>query len=67
MYTRRIVTSPGSQLDISAPNWEQVYKTSVKPGKDGEDGYHGKDGPTGKQVHISLGFPNIKKYVFDGC
>ncbi|KAL9957971.1 hypothetical protein ACROYT_G034931 [Oculina patagonica] len=45
LYTRRIVASPGSQIDVSAPNWDQVYKTRVIAGTDGEDGYDGKDGP----------------------
>ena len=47
LYTRRIVASPGSQMDVSAPNWDQVYKTRVKTGQNGEDGKHGLDGPKG--------------------
>ena len=50
LYTRRIVASPGSQLDFSAPNWNQVYKARVQTEKDGEDGKHGLDGPKGEWV-----------------
>ncbi|KAL9958276.1 hypothetical protein ACROYT_G035272 [Oculina patagonica] len=49
IYAREIIASPGSRIDFSAPNWNQVYQLRVVTGSDGEDGKHGTSGP---QVEI---------------
>jgi len=38
----------GSKLEISAPNWNQEYKSAVTTGRNGEDGKHGVAGPQGE-------------------
>lgn len=45
---RRIIATPGSELDISAPNWNQQFTNRVTTGADGEKGNDGIDGPKGK-------------------
>lgn len=42
---RRIIATPGSELDISAPNWNQQFTNRVTTGADGEKGNDGIDGP----------------------
>lgn len=45
---RRIIATPGSELDISAPNWNQQFTNRVTTGADGEKGNDGIDGPKGE-------------------
>jgi len=47
IYAREIVASIGSKLEISTPNWNQEYKSTVTTGRNGEDGKNGVSGPQG--------------------
>lgn len=51
MFTRVIIGGSGSELDMSAPTWSDgVYKNRVTTGSTGENGKHGFNGPTGKNI-----------------
>ena len=54
VYTREIIASFGSVLNVSAPSWNQIYQTRITAGSNGEDGRHGKNGPRGKQVKFCI-------------
>jgi len=47
IYAREIIASMGSKLEVSAPNWNQEYKSAVTTGRNGEDGKRGVAGPNG--------------------
>lgn len=47
IFAREIISSRGSKIDFSAPNWNQMFKESIRPGKDGESGEPGITGPQG--------------------
>ena len=47
LFTRKIVCSGESELDVSAPRWNQQYEVRVTEGRNGEPGFDGIDGPTG--------------------
>lgn len=53
VYARRIIATPGSELDISAPHWNQQFTNRVTTGADGEKGNDGIDGPKGKWKELS--------------
>ena len=48
MFSRNVVGSTGSRLDVSAPNWRQVYENRVTTASNGENGRNGIAGPTGE-------------------
>ena len=47
LFTRKIVCSGESELDVSAPRWNQQYEVRVTIGRNGEPGFDGIDGPRG--------------------
>ena len=47
MFSRKLVFTNGSQLDLRAPDLRQNFPT-LSLGEDGDDGKHGEDGPQGK-------------------
>ena len=48
LFTRKVVCSGESELDVSAPRWNQQYEVRVTTGRNGEPGFDGIDGPRGK-------------------
>ena len=50
LYTRKIVSAGDSELDVSAPSWDQQYETRASPERKSEDGYEGISGPRGDDI-----------------
>ena len=48
IYARVIMATTGSALDVSAPAWNQAYRTRITTNSVGENGKHGIPGPQGK-------------------
>lgn len=47
LFTRKIISAGESELDVSAPRWNQQYEVRVTAGRNGEPEFDGIDGPRG--------------------
>lgn len=48
LFSRRIISAGESELDVSAPRWNQQYQGRVTTARNGEPGFNGIHGPRGK-------------------